>query len=165
MQYWELASYVVTVFGLPYAIWIFWFEKRRQIKAEEAETYQCLSDEYSNFLKLLLEHADLRMTDSTLPDDQHLSHEQEERKQIIFEILIALLERAFILVYSERMSRQQRRLWTSWEDYIHFWCRRADFLRALPKLLEGEDLEFQSYIREVQENFSQSSFTNQSKTA
>jgi hypothetical protein len=148
LQYWELASYVVTVFGLPYAIWIFWLEKRRQIKAEEAETYQRLSDEYSDFLKLLLENTDLRMG-SVLLGDKQLSPEQEERKQIIFEILVALFERAFILVYSKKMSPHQRRLWASWEDYIHFWCRRTDFLAALPQLLEGEDQEFQDYIRKI----------------
>lgn len=150
MQSWELASYIVTVFGLPYAIWIFGVEKRRQIKAEEAELYQRLSDEYSAFLKLLLENADLHMMNVTPYDERDLSPEQRERKQIIFEILIALFERAFILSYSTRMSRQQKRLWASWEDYIHFWCSRADFQEVLPKLLEGEDPEFQAYIKKVQ---------------
>src|SRR5688572_8204958 len=110
MAYWELASYVITALGLPYAIWIFWLEKRRQIQVDEEEVYQELSDQYSNFLKLLLEHADLRFMSgnshtSTLTDDQI------ERKKIIFEILISIFERAFILVHDDLTNAQTKRMW------------------------------------------------------
>lgn len=165
LQHWELASYVVTVFGLPYALWIFWVEKRRQIKAEEAETYQRLSDEYGSFLKLLLDNADLRLILEGGPTVTSLSEEQRERKQLVFEILVALFERAFILVYARRMSRLQKRLWATWDDYIQFWCRRPDFVEALPALLEGEDPEFQAYIGKVQQRIRQESGNGQRRAA
>jgi hypothetical protein len=47
------------------------------------------------------------------------------------------------------MSHQATRLWQTWDDYIRSWCRRNDFRTALDQLLEGEDPDFQRYIRTV----------------
>jgi succinate dehydrogenase flavin-adding protein (antitoxin of CptAB toxin-antitoxin module) len=145
LEWWEMASYVVTVIGLPFAIGIFIWEQRRERQNEEEELYQRLSDEYASFLRLVLEHADLELTQRVV-DEGRLTSEQRERKEVIFEILTALFERAYILVYEEEMSRQSQRLWASWEDYMRWWCRRADFRSRLPKLLEGEDPDFVRYL-------------------
>lgn len=148
LESWELASYMVTVVGLPLAIGVFMLEQRRERQNEEEEIYQRLSDEYAEFSKLLLENADLRLMSESSKDD-HLSPEQRERKKIIFEILISLFERAFILVYEPKMTPQTQRLWSSWEDYIRQWCRREDFSVNLEELLRGEDLEFVEYVRKI----------------
>ncbi len=141
----EALSYLVTVVGLPLAIFVFVYEQRRERQNEEEEIYQRLSDEYTAFLKLVLAHSDLhlmRRQSSTAP----LSEEQMERKSAIFNILISIFERAYILVYEERMNRQTQRLWLSWEDYMREWCRRPDFREALPELLKGEDEDFRKHI-------------------
>lgn len=143
---WEFLSYIVTVFGLPFAIGIFIWEQRRERQNEEEEIYQRLSDEYTNFMKLVLENADLRLFSKEAPD---LSGEQHERKWALFNILIGLFERAYILVYEERMSPQTRRLWLSWEDYMREWCKRPDFRSALPDLLRGEDPDFAAKIQRI----------------
>jgi len=49
------------------------------------------------------------------------------------------------------MSRQQARLWQSWEDYMTEWCQREDFRAALPTLLQGEDPGFVAMIRRIAE--------------
>lgn len=154
LEWWELASYVITVFGLPYAIILFWWEQKRERQNEEEEIYQRLSDEYADFSKVLLENADLRLITGGLPDAS-LTAEQVERKQIIFELLISLFERAFILVYEADMSAQQKRLWASWADYIDFWCQRADFRAAAEKMLFGEDPDFIAYMRNVLAQYQQ----------
>jgi len=66
---------------------------------------------------------------------------------IIFNILISLFERAYLVLYEPKMSAKSRRRWLSWEDYMREWCRREDFRSLLPVLLEGEDPEFGAYIR------------------
>lgn len=145
LEWWEYASYVVTVIGLPFAIIVLMMEQRRERQNEEEEIYQRLSDDYADFLKLTLDHADLQLTHAET-DEAQLTPEQLERKEVLFEILTALFERAFILVYEEEMTRQSQRLWASWEDYMRGWCRRHDFRRRLPKLLEGEDPDFVTYL-------------------
>ncbi len=142
---WELASYVVTVVGLPFAILVFMYDQRRERQNEEEELYQRLSDEYASFLKLLLNNADLGLMSPDVVSTP-LNAEQRERKKIIFDILVSLFERAFILVYEEEMNPQTKRLWASWEDYIRFWCERPDFRAVLPELLKGEDEDFKRYM-------------------
>lgn len=147
-QWAEALSYVVTIFGLPMAIVVFIYEQRRQRQNEEEEIYQRLSDEYTSFLKLVLANPDLQLL-RRQSDPRTLTDEQIERKTAIFNILISLFERAYLLVYEEKMDKQTRRLWQSWEDYMREWCRREDFRAALPELLQGEDEDFCSHIRRI----------------
>jgi hypothetical protein len=70
---------------------------------------------------------------------------------VIFDMLIALFERAFLVAYKDDMNPTEQRRWNSWDDYMREWCRREDFQNALPLLLRGEDPAFQAYIRRVAE--------------
>ena len=150
LEWLEALSYLVTIFGLPLAIWLFLYEQRRERQNEEAAIYQQLSDQYAAFLKLLLDNADLQLLRKS-GTKQELTEEQRERRSAIFSILISLFERAYILVYEERMNRQTARLWSAWEDYMREWCRRPDFRAALPSLLQGEDEDFQRLITGIAE--------------
>jgi hypothetical protein len=148
LEWFELASYVVTIIGLPFAIVIFVVEQRKERQNEEEEIFQRLSDEYREFLKLVLENADLQLLRKESGRIE-FTDEQQERRLAIFGILISLFERAYLLVYEEEMDRQTLRLWKSWEDYMTEWVRHAAFRRALPTLLEGEDEEFSRYIQSL----------------
>jgi hypothetical protein len=143
----EMASFVVTVVGLPFAIGVFLFEQRRERENEEEEGYQLLSDAYNDFLKIVLANADLQLRSTTaLPNP---TPEQNERMLVIFDMLISLFERAYIVAWKDDMSATEQRRWNSWDDYMREWCRRDDFYNALPLLLRGEDPAFQSYIKRV----------------
>ncbi|MEZ0390996.1 MAG: hypothetical protein ACAH59_02195 [Pseudobdellovibrionaceae bacterium] len=148
LEFWELASYVVTVFGFPFGIFVFMLDRRKERQNEEEEIYQKLTDEYADFSKLLLENADLRLMSPEIPN-ANLTDEQIERKKVMFDILISLFERAYILVYEDDMNPQTQRLWSTWDDFIRSWCRRRDFRSALPELLLGEDPGFGEYIRKI----------------
>jgi hypothetical protein len=153
LQWFEFLSYLVTIVGLPFAIVVFAMEQRRERQNEEEEIFQRLADEYTSFLKLVLDNSDLQLLrrGSTAPGgtDGELTPEQRERKFALFGILVSIFERAYMLVYDEGMSRQTRRLWQSWDDYMREWCRRPDFREALETLLEGEDADFQEHIRRM----------------
>ena len=148
IETWELLSYVVTVIGLPLAILVFAWEQRQARQQDEEEIHQQLSDQYTDFMKLVLQNADLRLLqrDGIPPV---LSDEQAERRLALFDILVALFERAYLLVYEPRMNEQTARMWQSWEDFMREWCRRPDFSRELPRLLHGEDAEFAAHIRRI----------------
>ena len=149
LETWELLSYIVTVFGLPAAILIFLYEQRKERENEEEEIYHLLSDAYTDFLKLVIANPDLKLhAQEPTPD---LGEEQRERMLAIFEILVALFERAYLLSYEEDMSAKQMRRWRSWEDFMREWCRRTDFRVLLPQLLQGEDPDFAAYIRRLAE--------------
>lgn len=148
MSAFELASYVVTVVGLPFAIIVFIWDQRKERETEQEEIYQRLSDEYTNFMKLVLENADLRLlrpVGAAIP----FTAEQAERRLAIFSILVALFERAYLLVYEEQMTPQVKRLWQSWEDYMREWCRRPEFRDVLREMLRGEDEQFAAHITRI----------------
>lgn len=146
---WELASFVVTTLGLPFAILFFAWEQRKERDNEEEEGYQLLSNAYTDFLKVVLANPDLQLrTNEPLRDP---SPEQRERMLVIFDMLVSLFERAYLVAYKPRMSDTEARRWNSWDDYMREWCRREDFHNALPNLLSGEDFEFQDYIRRIAE--------------
>ena len=53
------------------------------------------------------------------------------RVLVIFEMLVSLFERAYLLLYEPELSPKAARRWNSWTDYMHEWCRREDFRLAL----------------------------------
>jgi len=140
--------YVVETFALPFAIIVFILEQRKERQSEEEEIFQRLSDEYREFLKLVLDNTDLHLLGRS-GSPQNLTDDQKERRYAIFGILVSLFERAYLLVYEEHMDKQTRRMWQSWEDYMREWVRRTEFRDALPQLLEGEDEEFTRHIRQL----------------
>lgn len=145
LEWLEALSYVVTIVGLPLAIVVFIMEQRKERQNDDEEVYLKLSDSYTKFLQLCLQHADLGlMSRDRTPAD--LSPEQIERRNILFEILVSLFEQAYLLVYEVDMGTQTARLWQTWEDYMRAWCLRADFRELLPALLEGEDPDFCRHI-------------------
>lgn len=145
MVWLEALSYVVTILGFPGAIAVFVYEYRRRSANEENEIHRNLSEEYDNFLRLVLDNADLLLLRrSSAPPS--LTEEQLERREIIFRMLLSLFEKAYIILYDEDMGRDARRRWLSWEDDMREWCRKNDFQSVLPDLLEGEDDQFSAYI-------------------
>jgi hypothetical protein len=144
---WELASFVVTALGLPFALFLFVWQERKERDNEDEEAYQLLSNAYNDFLKVVLAHPDLQLRSNEPLSDP--APEQKERMLVIFDMLISLFERAYLVAYKPKMSETEARRWNSWDDYMREWCRREDFRNALPLLLRGEDPEFQNYLRRL----------------
>lgn len=147
LESWELLSYIVTVFGLPLAIFSFIWQQRKERENEEEAVYQLLSDAYTDFLKLVMANPDLKLRSQCVISD--LNAEQLERAHVLFEILISLFERAYLLAYEDKMTGKQLRRWASWDDYMREWCQREDFQQMLPRLLQGEDPDFCAYIQKL----------------
>ena len=144
---WEYASFVITALALPFAILFFAWEQRKERDNEEEEGYQLLSDAYNDFLKVVLAHPDLHLRSNEPLENP--TTEQTERMLVIFDMLISLFERAYLVAYKKKMAETEKRRWNSWDDYMREWCHRDDFYAALPQLLRGEDPEFQDYIRRI----------------
>ncbi|MDD2699947.1 MAG: hypothetical protein PHH36_01790 [Sideroxydans sp.] len=149
LEIWELLSYIVTVIGLPLAIFVFIFEQRKERDNEDEAVYQLLSDNYQDFLKVALENSDLRLFSTEKTGD--LDDIQKERMYIVFSMLISLFERAYLLLYEDDMTPKQWRRWRSWEDYMREWCLREDFRTALADQLGGEDPDFVNYLKALAE--------------
>ncbi len=141
----EALSYIVTILGFPAAIFVFVAERKKSLTNEENELHRRLSEEYDNFLKLVLENADLLLLRRWVSTPS-LTNEQSERREIIFRILVSLFEKAYIILYDEDMHRDASRRWLSWEDDMREWCGMEAFRTLLPDLLDGEDEAFSKHI-------------------
>jgi hypothetical protein len=153
----EFSSYLVTVFGLPLAVFALWRDaraerdnERKEFEQRDEETYLRLSEQYTEFLDAVLQYPELGLH-PRLPAPSGLDAEQQARKLLLFDMLIALFERAFILLYEDTLDAQGARRWQSWADYIEQWCGREDFRDALDALLFGEDPEFARYILAIRD--------------
>lgn len=140
LEWFEFLSYVATIVGIPLAIWVFMHEERKERVAEQEEIYDKLMDHYDDILGRLFEHPDIDQHDRPLEDA-----ELKRQQKILYEMLVTLFERAFILLYGEEES-EYRRMWNSWEDYIRMWIARPNFREALPELIIGEDSDFVAYM-------------------
>jgi hypothetical protein len=143
---WEYASFVVTALALPFAIVFFAWEQRKERDNEEEEGYQLLSNAYNDFLKVVLANPDLHLrTNEPLLNP---TAEQNERMLVIFDMLMSLFERAYLVAYKGKMSETEARRWNSWDDYMREWCRREDFHNALPLLLRDRSAD-SDYIQRI----------------
>lgn len=146
-DFWELASYIVTALGLPLALFVFLYEQRKERANEEDEVYQLLSNSYTDFLKVVLEHPDLHLaTQFSTPD---LTPDQQERMMVLLDMLMSIFERAYLTAWRPRMAPTQQRRWNVWEDFMRDWVRRDDFFTHMETLLRGEDPDFAAYIRRL----------------
>lgn len=140
LEFFEFLSYVATVVGIPLAIWIYKKEERKERQAEQEEIYDKLMDHYDQILTRLFEHPGLDQHNAPLHDP-----ELKRQQTLLYEMLVNLFERAFILLYGEK-EMAYRRMWNSWEDYIKLWISRPNFLEMLPDLVKGEDPDFVAYM-------------------
>lgn len=150
MRLWEFLSYLVTVLGLPVAVLTIWRELRAEraneakaLEQREDEIYVQLSEQYSAILEAALAHPELDVLE---PSGGALSPEQRRRQAIYYEMLMALFERAFILLHEDSPTGQGGRRWGSWADFFAYWLKRPDFARFVENNLEGEDPAFVAFV-------------------
>lgn len=139
----ELLSYVATVVGIPLAIFTFIIQERKERQSEQEEIYDQLMNHYDGIREKLFEHPELDQHDAPLSDP-----EAQRRQRILYEMLISLFERAFIMLHGET-NPVYRRMWNSWIDYILYWTRFPNFRAALPDMMRGEDPHFTAFIAKV----------------
>lgn len=143
LEFFELLSYVATVVGIPLALLTFVYQERKERQNEQEEIYDKLMGHYADIQEKLFEYPEIDLHDQPIQDP-----ETGRRQYILYEMLISLFERSFILLENEKDPAYQR-MWNSWVDYILQWLEKPNFCAALPKLMKGEDPDFVSYISKL----------------
>ncbi len=143
LEWMELLSYVATVIGIPLALMTFVYQERKERQAEQEEIYDDLMEHYADIQEKLFEHPEVDQHDKALSNP-----EDTRRQRILYEMLVSLFERAHILLYGED-DPAYRRMWNSWEDYVSYWSKKANFRAALPELMLGEDPAFVKFMAGV----------------
>jgi len=140
LEFMELLSYVATVVGIPLAIATFITQERKERQSEQEEIYDKLMDHYAEIQEKLFEYPELDQHNTPLTDP-----EAARRQRILYEMLVSLFERAFILLHGET-DPAYKRMWNSWLDYIESWSVRPNFRAVLPDMMLGEDPDFTDFM-------------------
>lgn len=124
----EVLAAIVTVLGLPFAI--FTYQRSKKVEAESRErqfladqrhadeyAYARLYEDYHSFLEIVIRYPHLDLGDEPLSDPPKWSETERIQALALFNIFLGLAERSFLL-YRETTSEIKARQWQGWRDYI-----------------------------------------------
>jgi hypothetical protein len=141
-------SDVAAILGIPIAIILFANEKRKERRDREYGTYDALDEKWAEFLKLCMLYPEFDLYDLPLGKKIKLTPEQKIRQYAMFEILLSLLERSF-LMYRDQSNRLKKVQWEGWNDYMHDYARRATFRRLWKLRAKQYDENFMSHLNAI----------------
>ena len=93
-QYLEIATFIITILGLPFALYIYVDEQKAQRSEREYGTYDALDDKYIELQQLCLQYPRLDIFDSPFVNPNTLTEEDEKQEEAILLIRISIFERA-----------------------------------------------------------------------
>lgn len=134
--------------GFPIAIYVFISEKNKERREREYGTYTALDDKYLDYERLCMQYPELDLYDVALENAPALSPEQKIRQYAMFDILVSLLERAF-LMYEDQSDRIKKLQLVGWVEYMHDYAQRRIFQELW--LVRGGQYEkrFEDYMNEL----------------
>jgi hypothetical protein len=149
----ETVLKLTQLMGIPIAILLYLFNKRKERRDKDYGTYDSLDDKYIDYLKLCLQYPHLDVADIPRPNAAEsaaaeLTPEQQRDELMVFSVLLSIMERAY-LMYKDRWYNVKEVQWNGWEDYIRGWLDRPNFRRALDELLQGFDQRFVDYMEDL----------------
>ncbi len=111
---------IATIIGglsVPCAILFFYYDRKKEKKSREAQSFNNLSTEWRDYLKLYLDHAELNGPEKNARTDKNKTAN---------EILISMFESAFFhyTYYSGDINSSN---WKSWDRYLDE-CLKKDSL-------------------------------------
>lgn len=137
----EALSYIATILGIPAAIVVFIYQKKKERRAQELEAHHHANQLYIDYLKHCLENPDLDAFDLRQNDKDVINSGLQYKQLILFTILISMMETAF-LRYRHVNSTTQKTQWMGWHTYMLEWAKRSDFNKAWDILGPQFDTEF-----------------------
>jgi hypothetical protein len=139
----ETASYLVTILGVPGAVFLFWRELRQQRREREHEAYNSLADKYIDYIKMCID--DPRLGEFEWSVEEVPDARLDRKQMMLLTYLIAIFERAYFM-YRDQSERFRRKQWSGWEAYIDEWCARPPFRRAWRLYGQMFDTDFSAYL-------------------
>ena len=139
----EAGALLATLLGIPIAIVVFWFERRRERLTREEDVYLRPNLQYIEYLKLCLEYPELDIYDLVTPTEP--TPLNKKREWIAFTILASVMEQAFLLYRNH--PKQDNKQWKGWCDYMRWWMARPNFREAWHKNLSDQfDTDFIEFV-------------------
>lgn len=140
---------LVILLGVPLSIFVYYDEKKKERIEREYGTYDALDEKYLEFLQLCLEYPDLDvMWDIPVEWKINLTPERKRQEDILFSMLIAILERAY-LMYRDQSTKIKRKQWSGWSAYMRQYLLKPNFRETWMEIREQWDEDFVAYMDQL----------------
>ncbi len=146
LEWFELLSYIATVIGIPFAIYVFYKDKVKERKLQEKEALFTSHSLYTDYLKICLDNPELDVYNSSFNKTEYTLNEKKEL--IIFEILFAYLETTY-LYYKDQSEEIQNKRWEGWVNYIKDFAEEENFRNAWDLTGGQWDKDFMKVMNEI----------------
>lgn len=142
----ELASLLITTFGLPGAVIMFFYQRHQEQRAAEGHTFDQLDESYVSFLQLCLKNPDIDIFGRPLEGTYRPTADQLRREEAAFGILISMFERAHVMFRDHEHDFRQAQ-WDGWVKYMKSYCYRANFQREWVRVGSQFDQDFYLFMQ------------------
>lgn len=146
---------VITI-SLVIAGFSIWWQLKQSNEDSENGTYDSLDVRFTEFLKECGKYPELEVYNPDVNNWANLSIQQYRRQLILYQILVSILERAYILYHKSHIkkSKMRKHQWQGWKNYIDAYIRSPTFRYAWDVEKIGEDMD-RSFIVFMQTHIAQ----------
>jgi hypothetical protein len=107
LKYFADISTIIGGLSVPIALFVFYFDRKKEKRNREMQSFNNLSTEWREYLKLLLDH----------PESDQYRHTFKSKNNVENEILVSMFESAFFH-YTYYSGDSNLSIWGSWERYL-----------------------------------------------
>jgi hypothetical protein len=144
----QIIAHLVTLVGLPLAIWLYLQEKRRAGHARAYGAWHSLDDQYHHFLELCLARPELDVFEPPLPDAGEVTPAQIRQERIMFRMLLGLFQRAYVMFHDPTTDVEERQ-WSEWVARMREYAARENFRLAWLELGPRFEVEFVGFMDDL----------------
>jgi len=144
----QIITHLVTIVGLPLAIWLYLQEQRRARHERAYGAWHTLDNQYLHFLELCLARPELDVLDSPLPDSGEATPARIRQERVLFGMLLGLFQRAYVM-YNDQTTDVEERQWSEWVARMREFGARENFRLVWLELGPRFDAEFVSFMDEL----------------
>jgi hypothetical protein len=146
--YLEPLAYLVAVLGVPWALILYRRDAARQREEREVGTYSSLDDKYLHYLELVLQYPELNLIVPAMAGARKYTQEQKVQRNAMFETLISIFERAYLL-YANHSDRKRQTQWTGWVSALQDWKNHPDFEQLWSSAGQQFDDDFIAFVNRI----------------
>lgn len=138
---------IATALGIIVAIILYFKDRNKDRNDNFFQTYDTIDDKYIDFLKICIENPELGCHLQSI-DKDNLTEDQKIQRLAVFETLISIFERAFLL-YKRQPKKIKIHQWEGWAEYIETWFCKPSFRYTWE--VEGAtwDFEFVEFMNTI----------------
>jgi hypothetical protein len=141
----ELLSLFSIGVTLPIGVAEFYIDRKEEMRHRIEDHYDQLDQRYIDFEKLCLDNITLDCADTPILPTPDLSQEDRLKQQLLYNILLSILERAYLKYQVERLNNRLTQ-WEGWDDYVSGFAARKAFRDVWKNQGDEYDECFQDYM-------------------